>query len=60
MCVHVDHLLFYIGILILSLAMLPMLAIWLNAETVLVLLQQPPCVARYAVNFYLLRKSAIL
>ena len=34
------------GILILGIAMLPIWAVWLNAESLLVLLQQSPCVAR--------------
>jgi len=34
------------GILILGLAMCPIWALWLNAESILLLVQQTPCVAR--------------
>ena len=35
------------GILILGLAMFPIWALWLNAESILLLVQQVPCVARF-------------
>ena len=34
------------GILILGIAMCPIWALWLNAESILLLVQQTPCVAR--------------
>ena len=36
------------GLLILAVAMFPIWVLWLNAEPILLLLQQPPCVARWA------------
>lgn len=38
------------GILILGLAMFPIWALWLNAESILLLVQQVPCVARFVHN----------
>lgn len=36
-----------IGIWILGLAMFPVLVLWLNTESLLLFIQQDPCVARY-------------
>ena len=36
-----------LGILILSLILFPIWAVWLNTESLLLIVQQPPCVARY-------------
>ena len=35
-----------VGILIVGLVCLPIAALWLNTESILLLLHQPPCVAR--------------
>ena len=36
-----------VGILILTVAVLPAVCLWLNTESVMLLLQQDPCVAKY-------------
>lgn len=38
------------GILILGLVFFPIVALWLNTESLLLLLQQPPCVARWVLS----------
>ncbi len=47
----VNIFLLYAGLLILSIAVLPVIALWLNSESLLLLLQQPPCVVRQASQF---------
>ena len=40
------------GILIMGLALFPIIALWLNTESLLLLAQQAPCVARLANGSY--------
>ena len=40
--------LLHVGILILAISMFPVFVLWVNSEPILLLLQQDPCVARYA------------
>ena len=48
-----------VGILILTVAVLPAVCLWLNTESVMLLLQQDPCVAKY-VDLGLCVKSCVI
>ncbi len=39
------------GLLILGVALLPVIALWINSESLFLLLQQPPCVVRLSSQF---------